>query len=56
MSEGDRPVWVKAGTYRAVMVDWKKGHPQFGRQVLLMRFALLRKETSMRLYFRPTTE
>ena len=41
MDASDRPVWVKAGTYRAVMVDWKKGHPQFGRQVLLMRFRII---------------
>ena len=41
MSEGERPVWVKAGTYRAVMVDWKRSHPNFGRQALLMRFRII---------------
>ena len=35
MSDADRPVWVKAGTYQAVMVDWKRSHPHFGRQDLL---------------------
>ena len=41
MSDADRPVWVKAGTYQAVMVDWKRSHPHFGRQDLLMRFRIV---------------
>ena len=41
MSDGDRPVWVKAGTYQAVVVDWKRSHPHFGRQDLLMRFRIV---------------
>ena len=41
MTESDRPVWVKAGTYRAVMVDWKRSHPNFGHQALLMRFRII---------------
>ena len=41
MDASDRPVWVKAGTYRAVMVDWKRSHPHFGRQDLLMRFRII---------------
>ena len=41
MDASDRPLWVKAGKYRAVLVDWKKGHPQFGRQALLMRFRII---------------
>ena len=56
MSEGDRPVWVKAGKYRAVLVDWKKGHPQFGRQVLLMRFRIIEEgdfhEVVLPVYYR----
>ena len=41
MDASDRPVWVKAGTYRAVMVDWKRSHPHFGRQDLLMWFRIV---------------
>ena len=41
MSNGDRPVWVKSGTYQAVFVDWKRSHPHFGRQDLLMRFRIV---------------
>ena len=41
MDASDRPVWVKAGKYRAVMLDWKQSHPQFGRQDLLMRFRII---------------
>ena len=56
MSEGDRPVCVKAGTYRVVMVDWEKGHPQFGRQDLLMRFRIIEEgdfhEVVLPVYYR----
>ena len=41
MSDGDRPVWVKSGIYRAVLVDWKRSHPHFGRVDLLMRFRIV---------------
>ena len=40
MSDGDRPVWVKSGIYRAVLVDWRRSHPHFGRVDLLMRFRI----------------
>ena len=41
MSDGDRPVWVKSGIYRAVLVDWKRSHPHFGRVDLLMWFRIV---------------
>ena len=41
MSDGDRPVWVKSGIYPAVLVDWKRSHPHFGRVDLLMWFRIV---------------
>ena len=46
MDASDRPVWVKAGKYRAVMVDWKRSHPHFGRQDLLMWFRIVEEGES----------